>query len=405
MSATVLVLNSGSSSVKFALYDPVAETELVSGLVERVGTPQASATIRLPDGPRELGGLGSGDHADVLARVLAELGGWLDEQGHHIAAVGHRLVHGGERFHSSVLLDEATLDAVRDCIPLAPLHNPANIAGVEAALAVLPEVPQVGVFDTAFHQTMPARAYRYAVPPEWYTELGVRRYGFHGTSHRYVSAAAADLLGRPLAELRMITAHLGNGCSLTALRDGASVDTSMGFTPLEGVVMGTRSGDLDPGVPGYVQDRTGADLHQITLDLNKRSGLLGLSGVSNDMREVRTAAEAGDAEARLALDVFGYRLAKYIAALCVATEGLDVLVFTGGIGENDARIRAEVLQRLAFLGLRLDPAANDATRGEAGVITAADSPIAAVVMPTDEELVIARDAHRLTAGAAPEAVR
>ncbi|OYO10835.1 acetate kinase [Enemella evansiae] len=396
MSATVLVLNSGSSSVKFALYDPEREQELLSGIAERVGTPRASATIRLPGGERELTDLGDGDHQAVLSRVLSGLGDWLDEQGHHIAAVGHRLVHGGERFHSSVVLDEETLAAVRDCIPLAPLHNPANIAGVEAAQQVLPEVPQVGVFDTAFHQTMPAHAYRYAVPPEWYSDLGVRRYGFHGTSHRYVSQRAAEFLDRPLAELRMITAHLGNGCSLTAIRDGVSVDTSMGLTPLEGVVMGTRSGDVDPGVPGYVQDRTGAELEQITLDLNKRSGLLGLSGVSNDMREIRAAADDGDPDARLALEVFGYRLAKYIAALAVATEGVDVLVFTGGIGENDTQIRAEVLQRLGFLGLRLDSGANDALRGEPGVITTEDSPVTALVIPTDEELVIAQDAHQLT---------
>lgn len=395
MSATVLVLNCGSSSVKFALYDPVSHEELVNGLVERVGTPQASATVQLPDGPHELTDLGAGDHQAVLARVLAKLGDWLDEQGHHITAVGHRLVHGGERFQSSVVLDEATLDAVRDCIPLAPLHNPANIAGVEAAMEVLPEVPQVGVFDTAFHQTMPPVAYRYAVPPEWYTDLGVRRYGFHGTSHRYVSQKAAEFLDRPLAELRMVTAHLGNGCSLAALANGVSVDTSMGLTPLEGVVMGTRSGDVDPGVPGYVHEQTGADVKQITLDLNKRSGLLGLSGVSNDMREVRKAADSGNADARLALDIFCYRLAKYIAALAVATGGLDVLVFTGGIGENDVRGRAEVLQRLEFLGLRLDTAANEELRGEPGVITTADSPVTAVVIPTDEELVIARDAHRL----------
>ncbi|OYO24921.1 acetate kinase [Enemella dayhoffiae] len=395
MSSVVLVLNCGSSSVKFALYDPLTDRRLLSGLAERVGTPQASVTVNFPEGRRELGDLDGTDHTGVLNRVLHGLQGWLAEQGHRITAVGHRVVHGGEKFSSSVLLDEATMAAVHECVPLAPLHNPANIAGVEAATEALPDIPQVGVFDTAFHQSMPPVAYRYAVPSEWYAELGVRRYGFHGTSHRYVSEAAAEHLGRPLGELRMITAHLGNGCSLAALREGVSVDTSMGLTPLEGVVMGTRSGDIDPGLPGYVQDRTGADLAQITNDLNKRSGLLGLSGVSNDMREVTSAAASGNPDATLSLQVFEYRLAKYIASLTVAAGGLDVLVFTGGIGQNDARLRSGVLHRLAHFGLQVDESANSrAVGGQAGVISR-PGPVTALVMPTDEELVIARDAHRL----------
>jgi acetate kinase len=405
VSAAVLVLNCGSSSVKFALYDPASKTRHLNGLAERVGTPDASVTITFPDGPRTLADLTETDYHGVLARVLDELGDWMSEHDITISSVGHRIVHGGEAFAASALLSEEAVEAVRRCIPLAPLHNPANIAGVEAAQAQLPDVPHVGVFDTAFHQTMPEVAYRYAVPTEWYAELGVRRYGFHGTSHLYVAAKAAEMLGRPLAELKMVTAHLGNGSSLAAVRDGVSVDTSMGLTPLEGLVMGTRSGDLDPGILGYIADRTGADIHGVTEALNQRSGLLGLSERSNDMRELVEAAAAGDAKAQLAIDIFSYRLAKYVAALAVPLGGLDVLVFTGGIGENSAPIRALVVDHLAFLGLHLDPDAN-ATRvgGEAGAITrsATGTGPVALVVPTDEELVIARDTHRLATTATKE---
>lgn len=405
MSSAVLVLNCGSSSIKFALYDPAAKTRHLNGLAERVGTSAASVLIRFPEGTKTLGELTATDYHGVLARILDELGEWMAGHGITISSVGHRVVHGGEEFADSALLTEAALDAVRRCSPLAPLHNPANIAGVEAAQAQLPDVPHVGVFDTAFHQTMPEVAYRYAVPTEWYAELGVRRYGFHGTSHLYVASKAAEMLDRPLAELRMVTAHLGNGSSLAAVRDAVSVDTSMGLTPLEGVVMGTRSGDLDPGILGYIADRTGADIHEITDILNQRSGLLGLSERSNDMRELHEAAAAGDDRARLAIDIFCYRLAKYVAALAVPLGGLDVLVFTGGIGENSAPIRAQVIELLAFLGLRLDPEAN-ATRvgGEGGPIGISDGtgPIALVV-PTDEELVIARDAHRIATSVTKDA--
>ncbi|MDO5712310.1 MAG: acetate kinase, partial [Micrococcales bacterium] len=342
------------------------------------------------------------DHHGILAVVLDEVSAWAADHGVDIGAVGHRIVHGGESFAASVVLDDAALAAVRACIPLAPRHNPANIAGVQAAQSLLPDVPHVGVFDTAFHQSMPPVAYRYAVPRQWYDDLGVRRYGFHGTSHLYVSEQAAHLLGREPHDpsLRIVTAHLGNGCSLAAVKGGASIDTSMGLTPLEGLVMGTRSGDLDPGILGYLADRTGVDVAAVTDDLNKRSGLLGLSGVSNDMRELSAAAAAGDEMAQLAREVFGYRLAKYIASLVVPLEGLDALAFTGGIGENDVAIRARVIERLQFLGLRLDAAANDTCAGgRGGVIThgacGAAGPVALVV-PTDEELVIARDAARLT---------
>ncbi len=399
MSTAVLVLNCGSSSVKFALIDPRSGERHLSGLAERVGTPEASVVGKIGATKIPLDGLTGTDHQGVVGRILTWVTGWAQEHDVEVAAVGHRMVHGGAAFAESVRLDEEALAAVRRCIPLAPLHNPANIAGVEAVTATYPDVPQVGVFDTAFHQSMPPVAYRYAVPKEWFTQYGVRRYGFHGTSHLYICEQAARMLGRPLADLRIVTAHLGNGCSLAAVRGGVSMDTSMGLTPLEGVMMGTRSGDLDPGVPAYIAGRTGADIAAITDDLNKRSGMLGLSGVSNDLREVWDAADAGDEDAALALEVFSYRIAKYVASLIVPLGGMDLLVFAGGIGENDERVRARVVEHLAFLGMRLDPAANDATiRGQAGTITVAGAPgtPTAVVVPTDEELVIARDAHRLT---------
>lgn len=408
MTTAVLVLNCGSSSLKYAVVDPENGYRLVTGLAERVGTPEASGSVRFAGSD---GSLGEGrpltlgaqtDHHGVLRSVLAAVQDWVTEQSVDLVAVGHRIVHGGEAFSASVVLDEAAMEAVRECIPLAPLHNPANIEGVEAARQVLPDVPHVGVFDTAFHQTMPSYAYRYAVPGEWAGEYGVRRYGFHGTSHRYVSARAAHELGRNGDPgLRIITAHLGNGASLAAVKGGRSLDTSMGLTPLEGLVMGTRSGDVDPGVLGYIHDRTGADISAITDDLNTRSGLLGLSGISNDMRTLDEAADAGDPRARLAIEVFTYRLAKYVAALMVPLQGLDALVFTGGIGENSTTVRTATIGHLDYLGLRLDPQANQqCLSGTGGIITThgrgvAHAPLAMVV-PTDEELVIARDAAALT---------
>jgi len=297
-----------------------------------------------------------------------------------------------------VLVDAKVLDAIRSFIPLAPLHNPANLAGIEAVRAARPDLPQVAVFDTAFHQTMPPRAYRYAVPEEWYTRYGVRRYGFHGTSHRFVSERAAALLGRPLGELRLVTAHLGNGCSLAAVRDGVSVDTTMGLTTLEGLVMGTRSGDVDPGMFGYLADRAGLSVGQLTDVLNTASGLAGLSGVSNDMRTVEAAAAAGNERAWLALEVFVHRLAKAIAGMVVGLGGLDALVFTAGIGEHSAEIRGRVLASLGFLGLAEDTEANARHGRDTGGRISPDGPVLALVVPTDEELMIARDSARLIAG-------
>ena len=393
----VLVLNSGSSSVKFALVAPGSGERLMGGIGERLGTPEASLRIQWVPAAADEERLPGATHRAVVARVLDQLA----EAGHagsDLLGAGHRVVHGGERFTSSIQVDDTVIAAVRSFSHLAPLHNPANLAGIEAVRDLLPDLPQVAVFDTAFHQTMPAQAYRYAVPEEWYTRHGVRRYGFHGISHRFVSEQAAVMLGRPLGELRLVTAHLGNGCSATAVRDGVSVDTTMGLTPLDGLVMGTRSGDVDPGLLGYLAGRTGMNVEELTRALNVDSGLQGLSGTSNDMRTVAGAAADGDERAQLALDVFVHRLSKAIAGLVVGLQRLDALVFTGGIGENSAVVRSLALSRLGFLGLAEDAQANAGHGRETGGRISLAGRVLALVVPTDEELLIARDTARVIAG-------
>ena len=392
----MLVLNSGSSSVKFALLDPETGERLMAGIGERLGTPEAVLRVQQFPAAAVEERLPEGSHRAVVARVLDRLA--ADHPGVHLLGAGHRVVHGGERFTSSIRVDDSVMAAVRSCSHLAPLHNPANLAGIEAVHSVLPDLPQVAVFDTAFHQTLPAHAFRYAVPEEWYTDYGVRRYGFHGISHRFVSEQAAALLGRSPGELRLVTVHLGNGCSAAAVRDGVSVDTTMGLTPLDGLVMGTRSGDVDPGALGYMAERTGMDVGQLTRALNLDSGLQGLSGVGNDMRTIEAAAAEGNERAQLALEVFVHRLSKAIAGLVVGLERLDALVFTGGIGENSAGVRSLVLSRLGFLGLAEDTQANAGHgRHTAGRISLA-GPVVALVVPTDEELMIARDTAGVLAG-------
>ena len=406
-SGLVLVLNSGSSSVKFALLAPGSGERVLGGMAEKVGTPEAVLQIRRHPDDAVTEQLPDGSYQAVISWILDQLpGAGLGTAGDaaagsgrsHLVGAGHRVVHGGERFTASVLVDDEVIAAIRSFSHLAPLHNPANLAGIEAVRAVRPDLAQVAVFDTAFHQTMPPRAFRYAVPEEWYTRHGVRRYGFHGTSHRFVSERAADLLGRPLRELRLVTAHLGNGCSVAAVRDGVSVDTSMGLTPLEGLVMGTRSGDVDPGLFGYLAGQTGMTVDQLTEALNTASGLQALSGVGNDMRTVEAAAADGNEGARLALEVFVHRLAKAIAGMVTSLDRLDALVFTAGIGEHSAAVRGRVLARLGFLGLTEDAEANAQhgrhTRGR----ISPDGPVLAMVVPTNEELLIARDTARLTAG-------
>jgi acetate kinase len=379
-SGLVLVLNSGSSSVKYALVDPGTGERPLSGQAENIGTS-------------------GGSYHDAITGIL----GHLDDNGHvDLAGAGHRVVHGGERFSDSVLVDDEVLDAIGSFSHLAPLHNPANLAGIEAVAQVRPGLPQVAVFDTAFHQTMPPAAYRYAVPQEWYDRHAVRRYGFHGTSYRFVSERAATLLGRPpaarpSAALRLVVAHLGNGCSAAAISGGRSVDTTMGLTPMEGLVMGTRSGDVDPGLLGYLAEQTGRSAADLTAALDTKSGLLGLSGAGNDMRTISEAAERGDERAGLALDVFVHRLAKAVAGLTASLGGLDALVFTAGIGENSVLVRSRVLARLGFLGLAEDPAANAAHGRASGGRISRPGPVQALVVPTDEELMIARDTARLVA--------
>lgn len=393
MSALVLALNCGSSSVKLALVDPLTGARPVEGLAERVGTAGIGVRLSRDGVVTQLPVPDDASHRGAVGALVAALTG--DELG-AVTAVGHRVVHGGERFTESVRIDDDVLAGLEEVVELAPLHLPGNIAGILAARAALPGVPDVAVFDTAFHRTLPEHAYRYAVPSSWYVEHGVRRFGFHGISHRIVSERAADLLGRPLEELALVTLHLGNGCSGCAVLGGRSVDTTMGLTPLEGLVMGTRSGDLDPGILGHVGRRTGLELDDLLDDLTSRSGLLGVSGVSHDMREVRAAADAGSADARLALEVFAYRAAKAAGALAAALPRVDAVVLTGGIGEHDPETRSAVMSHLGFLGVVEDPGANaahgTATRGRID----AGGDVAVLVVPTDEELVIARDTAALT---------
>ena len=403
---SVVVVNCGSSSVKLALVDPVTGERSLSCLGERLGTPDAvvhmTTTVGGEKRTRTITPAAT-THRGALAHVLQRL---LDMDLPPLLGVGHRVVQGGSLFRGSVRIDDRVLGQIAELSALAPLHNPANVSGIEAARAVLPELEHVAVFDTAFHQTMPEASYRYAVPQRWYEEFGVRRYGMHGTSHRFVSERAGRLLaeatGADPRRLKLVVAHLGNGCSATAVLGGRSVDTTMGLTPLEGLVMGTRSGDLDPAVLELVAERTGEGVAEIVRQLNSASGLLALSGLSNDVRTLWDKAAEGHTGAKLALDVFAHRAAKHVAALTVPLGGLDALVLTGGIGENAVGVRSMLLSRLAHLGLVEDPAANAAHgRGSLpeGRITRAREdgsagPLALVV-PTDEELLIARDTVEL----------
>jgi len=400
----VLVLNSGSSSIRYELFDAVGWRALASGRLEGIGVAGGRHTHRrLADDGRMVEESHPGDAADHRAglaevmRVL-RLGPLPDASA--LAAIGHRVVHGGEAFRGAVRIDAAVMEAIRAHAHLAPLHNPANLLGIEVAREACPGVPQVAVFDTAFHQTMPPRAYRYALPRELYARFGVRRYGFHGTSHAVVSRRAAEWLGRPIASLDLVTLHLGNGASAAAIRGGESLDTSMGLTPLEGLVMGTRSGDVDPSVVFHMARATGRPLPEWEEVLNDRSGLLGLAGVG-DMREVLRRAEAGDADARLAVDVYCYRVKKYVGAYLAALGRLDALVFTAGVGENSPEIRAGCCRGLEGIGLALDEERNRAAGPGIRAVHADSSRIAVLVVPTDEEMEIARQALACVAEPAP----
>jgi acetate kinase len=385
----VLVINCGSSSIKFSVIDHEASAHVIRGSVERIG--QENAQLKYTAAHRANSQLlGAADHERALRSIVAILSETTGLQ-KKLLAVGHRVVHGGETFSASSQIDEQVLSAIENCNHLAPLHNPANLLGIRTAQRLFPGLPQVAVFDTAFHQTLPQRAYLYAIPYDLYKEHRVRRYGFHGTSHRFVTERAAALLEKPLGECAFVSVHLGNGCSACAVLGGKSVDTTMGLTPLEGLVMGTRSGDIDPGLHAHLQEQLGWTLDHITDILNNESGLLGLSGLSNDMRELVGAADAGNERAALAIEVFCYRLAKAIAALFVSLGRLGTVIFTGGIGENAPSIRAKVVQHLVLFGFELDPERN-ATHGahSNGCITR-DGDRIALVVPTDEELMIARE--------------
>ena len=388
----ILVINAGSSSLKFQLIDMDDESVKAKGLVERIGIEGTHFKQTVTEGNKVIEFTRNmADHTEAIAAVLEALTDKengaiesLDE----IGACGHRVLHGGETFKASALITEESMKAIEDLVPLGPLHQPPNIAGIKACQAVMPGKPNVAVFDTAFHQTMPPKAFLYAVPYEYYTNLKVRRYGFHGTSHRFIAGETPKFLGKDPKDCKFIICHLGNGSSLSAIVGGKVVDTSMGLTPLEGIVMGTRSGDLDPAVLEYIMDNTGMDIHQMLNTLNKKSGYAGLS-VSSDMRDVKAAAAAGDAQAQTAVDIWTYRLQKYIGSYMVAVGGADAIVFTAGIGENDTEAIAEVIKGFEWMGIKVDPAKN--VRGCCGVISTDDSTVKVLRIPTNEELPIARD--------------
>lgn len=390
----ILVLNCGSSSIKYQLFEMNDQSILAKGTMEKIGLKGSFLKIEKPNGDKVVFEGEIIDHQAgieyILGVISSEKHGCianLDE----INAVGHRVVHGGEFFNGSVLITDAVIKAIEQTIELAPLHNPPNLRGIQAVSAVLPEIKQVAVFDTAFHQTMPEHAYMYALPYSLYTKYGVRRYGFHGTSHRFVSKQACEFLGKDYTKQRIITCHLGNGASLAAIQNGISVDTSMGLTPLEGLIMGTRSGDLDLGVLTYIMDKEEIGINSANTLLNKHSGMLGISGVSSDMREISAAVTQGNKRAELAYNMYNYRVKKYIGSYAAAMGGVDILVFTGGIGENNDVVRAGATEGLAFMGLEMDFDKNKIIKGTEAIISKPGSKVICAVIPTNEELVIAQD--------------
>lgn len=395
----VLVVNCGSSSLKYQLIDMDKEAVLAKGQFEKIGAEDAIFTHKRPDAEKLERVEPILDHKQALKILLdilidAEYGviASMDE----IDAVGHRVVHGAEKFADSVLITPAVMEALQECAKIAPLHNPPNIQGIEACEAIMPNVPQVAVFDTAFHQTMPAEAFLYGLPYEAYTELGVRRYGFHGTSHKYVSQRVAELMGKHMSDLRIISCHLGNGSSVAAIKAGRSIDTSMGFTPLSGLIMGTRCGDIDPAIVPFLMDKWDMTYHEIDAIMNKKSGVLGISGVSNDFRVIEEAAEEGNKRAQLALDMFHYKVRSTIGAYAAVMGGVDAIVFTAGIGENGIGNRDAICNGLEYLGTRLDRERNN-VRGKETEISVEGSKVKIFVVPTNEEIMIARDTKRITA--------
>ncbi|GAB1807155.1 MULTISPECIES: acetate kinase [Priestia] len=390
----IMAINAGSSSLKFQLFEMPSETVLTKGLVERIGLDNAVFTISV-NGEKQTDITEIPDHA-VAVKILVEklLSQNIIQSYDEITGVGHRVVHGGEKFADSVLITDETLAEIEALSDLAPLHNPANIVGIKAFQDILPNVPAVAVFDTAFHQTMPEKSFLYSLPYEYYEKYGVRKYGFHGTSHKYVSERAAELLGRPIEQLRLISCHLGNGASIAAIEGGKSIDTSMGFTPLAGVAMGTRSGNIDPALIPFIMDKTGKTADEVLNVLNKESGLLGVSGISSDLRDLIKASAEGNERAETALEVFASRIHKYIGSYAARMSGVDAIIFTAGIGENSDVVRARVLRGLEFMGVYWDPALNS-VQGEEAFISYPHSPVKVMVIPTDEEVMIARDVTRL----------
>ena len=393
----VLVINCGSSSLKYQLINSESEEVLAKGLCERIGI-DGRLTYQKAGLDKEITEAAMPTHKEAIQMVLDALVN--DKTGaikalSEIDAVGHRIVHGGEKFASSVVITEEVIKAVEECNDLAPLHNPANIIGIHACQALMPDVPMVGVFDTAFHQTMPAKAYLYGLPYEYYEKYKVRRYGFHGTSHDFVSKATAEYLGLDLNNSKIIVAHLGNGASVSAVLNGKCVDTSMGLTPLEGLVMGTRSGDIDPSIMEFIAKKENLDIDGVMNVLNKKSGVAGMAGVSSDFRDLTAARAEGNEKAANAIDVFCYRVAKYIGSYAAAMNGVDAIAFTAGIGENVTHVRENIMSYLGYLGIEINKEANEAARGEEGIISTADSKVKVIVMPTNEELAICRETVRL----------
>lgn len=393
----ILVLNCGSSSVKYKLIESIDGKVLAEGGVEKIGLPDSFLKFKRPDGSKGVVTVNMPDAKEAVRQVLNLLTDPTEgviRSYDEIKAVGHRVVHGMDKFTKSVLITPEVIEKVKECYPVAPLHNPANITGIEAVEEILPEVPQVAVFDTAFHQTMPPKAYMYALPYEDYEKYGVRRYGFHGTSHRYVSRRACEFLHLPYEKQRIITCHIGNGASITAIRDGMSVDTSMGLTPTEGLMMGTRVGDVDPGALVYLMKCLNLDADGLMKLINKQSGVAGVSEISSDMRDIEDAVARGEAKAILALDMYEYRILKYIGAYAAVLGGVDVIVFTGGVGENQTATREKICRQLAFMGITFNEEANR-SRGKEVEISGKDSKVKVVVIPTDEELMIARDTEEI----------
>lgn len=397
----VLVLNCGSSSIKYKLYDMNGQKELASGGIEKIGLPDSFLKFTLSDGSKQVITQEIKEHTagiELILKTLTDAKYGVIKSLDQIDAVGHRVVHGGDKFCSSVVINQEVIDKIEECVDLAPLHNPANLKGIFAIQKILPKVPQVAVFDTSFHQTMPSYAYIYALPYDYYEKYGVRRYGFHGTSHRYVAKRGCEFLGIDLENSRIITAHIGNGGSITAIKNGKSIDTSMGMTPVEGLMMGTRSGNIDLGVLTYLMEKENLSTRQINDIINKKSGLVGVSGVSSDMRDIENAIEQGNERARLAMDMYFYYILKYVSGYIAVLGGVDAIIFTGGVGENQPIMRKYVCDSLAFLGVDFNNELNDRIKGRETELTFPNSKVRVAVIPTNEELAIAIDTEELVEG-------